>query len=69
MNADWALFNIESFAEYLGVYVGPGADERMHWSGPAAKWLYRAQILGEPHAPIQQNIKSHNPSALTTLPY
>eukprot|EP00959_Pyramimonas_sp_CCMP1952_P404532 8478198-Pyramimonas_sp.AAC.1 len=49
--------------------MGPGADERTQWSGPAAKRLHRAQILGESHAPIQHNVKSNNSSALTTLSY
>eukprot|EP00959_Pyramimonas_sp_CCMP1952_P122432 2559533-Pyramimonas_sp.AAC.1 len=49
--------------------MGPGADERAQLSGPAAKWLCNAQILGEYHAPFQQNIKSYSSSALTTLSY
>eukprot|EP00959_Pyramimonas_sp_CCMP1952_P230120 4811274-Pyramimonas_sp.AAC.1 len=40
MHADWALFKIEPFAKYLGVYMGPGAGKRAQWSGPAAKRLH-----------------------------
>eukprot|EP00959_Pyramimonas_sp_CCMP1952_P469406 9494877-Pyramimonas_sp.AAC.1 len=69
IHADWALFKIGSSAKYLGVVMCPGADERAQWAAPAAKWLHRAQILGEPHAPIQHNITLYNSSALTTLSY
>ena len=67
--SDWALFKVDSMAKYLGVYMGPGADDRAQWAAPAAKWYHRSQILGDSHAAIQLNVSHYNTAAITCLTY
>ena len=69
INHDWALFKIDGEAKYLGVYIGPCADDRAQWAAPAAKWYHLSQSLGDSHAAIQQHVSLYNTSAITCLTY
>eukprot|EP00959_Pyramimonas_sp_CCMP1952_P017042 361946-Pyramimonas_sp.AAC.1 len=69
INPAWAQFKIDGKAKYLGVYIGPCADDRAQWAAPAAKWYHRTQMLGDASAAIQMNVSLYNTSAITCLTY
>eukprot|EP00973_Karenia_brevis_P090311 12401972-Karenia_brevis.AAC.1 len=41
----WRKFSVQSYAKYLGIYMGPLAH-LVHWREPVAKWGSRSRMIG-----------------------
>ena len=65
---DWAEFNIDDAAKYLGFHLGPGSAAPM-WKAPHDKFSKRAyQIAGSKLAP-SLSIQQYNQRAMSVLQY
>eukprot|EP00973_Karenia_brevis_P088739 12307321-Karenia_brevis.AAC.1 len=64
----WAEFNIAASAEYLGIWLGPGAACH-YWLSQLQKLLARIGAIGQAHVSSTLALKAYNLKAVTTLTY
>jgi len=65
----WSAVKITTHAKYLGVYVGPGADEQQIWKEPAEKWSWRTRVLAGARLAPAFGIRQYNSRAITCMSY
>eukprot|EP00973_Karenia_brevis_P078749 10929363-Karenia_brevis.AAC.1 len=65
---DWKDFLISDCAEYLGIWLGPGAD-KMHWVSQLTKLIERVGIIANACVAPYLAVKTYNIKGATVLSY
>eukprot|EP00973_Karenia_brevis_P046499 6449363-Karenia_brevis.AAC.1 len=64
----WAEFNIAATAEYLGIWLGPGAAAHQ-WTAQIAKFLQRINVISDAGVAPSLAVKAYNLKAVTVMTY
>eukprot|EP00973_Karenia_brevis_P080840 11214995-Karenia_brevis.AAC.1 len=65
---EWAEFNIAASAEYLGIWLGPGASTK-YWISQLDKFFHRLHLIHEAGVAQSLAVKAYNLKTVTTISY
>ena len=65
---DWSHFSVVAIAKYLGLMLGPAANDDS-WAAPVRKWTERSKIIASSALSPTVSVQLYNARAVPTLMY